>query len=90
MTKRKPTTPEQMITAMKKSFEIELNKVRREERLQQRLFGVNHGARIVLVALLEAGAFSDDVRDHVRAWIEDGGVSHFGINGVSIVPPEYP
>ncbi len=80
---------EQFAREMQASFDREIRTFKDIELQKERLFAINHGAKLVLIALLDAGALDPAVAEAVQEWKESDGVAVLDIYGQRIIPPEY-
>ncbi len=75
---------------MEAAFDKFCTGARRQIVLEERTYAMATGARLAVLAMMDAGVVKDEWLDVIQGWVQDGGVSRLEIWGVKIVPPEYP
>ena len=75
---------------MEEVFNREVEGARRQIVLEERTYAMATGARLAVLAMMDAGVVKDEWLEDLNNWKRQGGVSHLVIEGVKIVPPEYP
>ncbi len=86
-----PMSADPKLTAhMEAEFEKFCTGARRQIVLEERTYAMATGARLAVMAMMDAEVVKDDMEYIFRSWAQAGGVSGLEVAGVKIVPPEYP